>query len=79
MRKQKDRREVVAQQGVGDGQRLAHGRLEETSLRGVPEDLVEQPKVEAKRVVRLVPEQGEGDVGGGVDCPEAERDQTLVS
>jgi len=52
---EEDRREMVAQQGVGDRHRLAHGRFERAALGGVPEDLVEQTKVEAERVIGLMP------------------------
>src|SRR5207245_10133375 len=51
---QEQRREVVSEQGVGEGQRLAHGRFERPALGGVPEHLVEQAQVEPERVVGLV-------------------------
>ncbi len=51
---------MVSQQGVGDWERLAHRRLEGASLSRVPEDLIEEAKVEAKRVVRLVAQHRQG-------------------
>src|SRR5207248_4435255 len=53
---QEDRREVVSEIGVRLGQRLAHRRFEESALRRVPENLVEEPEIEAKGVVGPVSE-----------------------